>query len=112
MGDEEEEWEAGAPMAAGSPRGEGQPEDIVHPSEVVVHGRGGKEEVLAVLQDIAAASTRAQASCSSDTTRASREFTSKDEFAALLERVRSKQAAVKLRKLFLYSGECNVMQEI
>jgi hypothetical protein len=72
--------------------------------------------VLAVLQDIAAASTEAstcvQASSPSDATRASRKFKSKDEFAALLERVRSKQAAVKLRKLFLYSGECNVMQEI
>ena len=115
MGDADEGWEAGAPAAAGSPRGEGHPEDIVDPSDVVVHGRGGEEEVLAVLEDIAAASeasSRAQASSPSDATRASREFKSKDEFAALLERMRSKQAAVKLRKLFLYSGECNVMQEI
>jgi len=82
-------------------------EDMVPVSDVIVHGLGGMEDILEELQRIAAASTRKP-----DTSGISRKFDNTDEFEALLHRVQCLQANVVLRKLFLYSGVCSVMQEI
>lgn len=86
------------------------------PSDVIVHGRGGVEEVLRVLQHIVDASTRA-ADASMRAPGASRQFNSLNEFEAPVARVQSNdpkvKATVKLRKLFLCGkSSCSVMQEI
>eukprot|EP00277_Geminigera_cryophila_P009967 CAMPEP_0179408948 /NCGR_PEP_ID=MMETSP0799-20121207/2405_1 /TAXON_ID=46947 /ORGANISM="Geminigera cryophila, Strain CCMP2564" /LENGTH=186 /DNA_ID=CAMNT_0021180523 /DNA_START=71 /DNA_END=632 /DNA_ORIENTATION=- len=82
---------------------------MVPVSDVIVHGCGGIEGILQELQHIAdaCASTRKP-----DTTGTSRKFQDKHEFAALVQRVQRGDATVVLRKLFLCTGACSVMQEI
>jgi len=75
-------------------------------TQVFVHGRGGIESVLRVLQDIADTYEK------QDTSGPTRQFENKGEFEALVERVEDMRAKVVLRKLFLYRGQCSVMQEI
>jgi len=77
---------------------------VVPVSDIIVHGLGGLETILQELQNIAAASSHEP--------HTPRKHGDKDEFAALVHRVQCRQATVVLRKLFLYRGECNVMQEI
>ena len=77
---------------------------VVPVSDVIVHGVGGLENILQELQHIADASSRKP-----DTTW---KFEDKDELTALVHRVQRREATVVLRKLFLYRGECSVMQEI
>ena len=77
------------------------------PSDVIVHGQGCVEEVLEVLHDITD-----KFRTGAPEPEASRQFANDDEFGALVQRVSAGEASVKLRKLFLYSGQCNVMQEI
>jgi len=75
---------------------------------VLVHGWGSEDAVLRVLKDILEASTRKPV----DTSENTRQFKNQPEFEALVQRVKDSTAKVVLRKLFLYSGRCNVMQEI
>ena len=58
MADDERKAGAPAPSAALFAGAEGQRDDI-HPSDVIVHGRGSLEEVLEVLRDIAETRSRA-----------------------------------------------------
>ena len=60
-------------------------------------------EVLAVLQDIAAAQNTALCTKTASSPAMSRQFNSKGEFSALVQRVQHEEATVVLRKLFLYS---------
>jgi hypothetical protein len=80
----------------------------VLPSDVLVHGRGGLGEVFEVLQDVEDTLNREAASSA----QTSRKFDSTNEFKGLVERVRRGEATVVLRKLFLWSGQGSVMQEI
>jgi len=73
-----------------------------------VHRWGSEDAVLRVLKDILEASTRKPV----DTSENTRQFKNQPEFEALVQRVKDSTAKVVLRKLFLYSGRCNVMQEI
>jgi len=82
-------------------------EATVPVSDVIVHGLGGLEDILQELQCIADVSTRKP-----DTSGMSRKFGNTNEFKALIQRVRRGEATVVLRKVFLYRGECSVMQEI
>jgi hypothetical protein len=75
---------------------------------VLVHGRGSKDAVLRVLKDTLEASTRKPV----DTSETTRQLKNQPEFEALVQRFKDSTAKVVLRKLFLYSGRCNVMQEI
>ena len=89
------------------------PGGMVAPSDVIVHGPGGIEAVLKTLRDIA--ETRESAGNSAqppEASAASRQFKDVNEFKALQQRVKSRDATVRLRKVFVCQGECNVMQEI
>ena len=89
------------------------PGGMVAPSDVIVHGPGGIEAVLKTLRDIA--ETRESAGNSShppEAPAASRQYKDVNEFKALQQRVKSRDATVRLRKVFVCQGECNVMQEI
>jgi len=86
----------------------------VDPGCVRVHGRGGEEDVLQDIADIAD-------SCSSipdSSGGLARKLESRNEFQELVERLRAKTATVVLRKLFIFRGNspeparCSVMQEI
>ena len=92
----------------------------VPPSDVLVHGRGGIEEVIEVLLDVADVCRRAAAmpAGAGEQSSTTRKFDSPHEFRRVVERLLDGRAAVKLRKLFLYRGmgtepaRCSVMQEI
>ena len=89
------------------------PGGMVAPSDVIVHGPGGIEAVLKTLRDIA--ETRESAGNSShppEAPAASRQYKDVNEFKALQQRAKSRDATVRLRKVFVCQGECNVMQEI
>ena len=81
--------------------------DRLEPASVLVHGRGSIEDVLLVLKDIEEIASKEGVAA-----KTSRKFEDKPEFDGLVERVQDGKATVKLRKLFLYSGQCSVMQEI
>jgi hypothetical protein len=102
-----EENEAGVQYPAGQ-SWSGDNIDVVPPSDVLVHGRGCLEEVLEVLRDVED-TLHVEAASAAQT---SRKFDSANEFKGLVERVRMGEATVVLRKLFLWSGQCSVMQEI
>ena len=72
-------------------------------TQVLVHGRGGIESVLRVLQDIADTYEK------QDTSGPTRQFENKGEFEALVERVEDMRAKVVLRKQFFLQGpmQCN-----
>jgi len=77
-------------------------------SDVVVQGLGGGvEQILQELERIADASARKPTIVG-----ISRKFENGNEFEMMLHRLQRGQANVVLRKLFLFNGECNVMQEI
>ena len=92
----------------------------VPPSDVLVHGRGGIEEVIEVLRDVADACRRVAEMPvgAGEPSSSTRKFDSLNEFQRVVERLVNGKAAVKLRKLFLYRGmgtvpaRCSVMQEI
>ena len=104
--------EAGVPDTAGKGHRtcSGAGSDVVPPSDVLVHGRGGLGKVLEVLQDVEDTLLSSREAASAAQT--SRKFDSANEFKGLVKRVREGQATVVLRKLFLWSGQCSVMQEI
>ena len=120
----EDDTEAGAQARPGRLDSAGQEHvassedasEMVPPSDVLVHGRGGVDDVLQVLQDIeeawmksAATSVRTADTMGTPT----RTFSNQNEFAKLVNRVKESKAHVVLRKLFVvYSGQCSVMQEI
>ena len=101
-------------------RGESDGEEVgtdttVHESTVLVQGRGGGDDVLRVLDDIADAveeSKRTDQQTISRTSGQKRKHEDRNEFQALIQRLTSGDAEVVLRKIFLYRGQCNVMQEI
>ena len=110
----EQDDEAGAAESEPSGAAAGQPHATsleVSPSDVLVHGRGSIEHVLEVLRDMEETWHRG-ARAAETVGAATRTFGSHDEFQELAKRVREKKAKVVLRKLFLYSGQCSVMQEI
>jgi len=77
-------------------------------SDVVVQGLGGGvEQILQELERIADASARKPTIVG-----ISRKFENGNEFEMMLHRLQRGQANVVLRKLFLFNGECNVVQEI
>jgi hypothetical protein len=82
--------------------------DVVPPANVLVHGQGGLKEVLEVLQDVEDTLNRGTLSAS----QTSRKFDRANEFKGLVERVKRGEATVVLRKLFLWRGQCSMMQEI
>ena len=104
--------EAGVPETEGPGHRtcSGAGSDVVPPSDVLVHGRGGLGKVLEVLQDVEDTLLSSREAASAAQT--SRKFDSANEFKGLVKRVREGQATVVLRKLFLWSGQCSVMQEI
>ena len=110
----DDERKAGAPAPSAAPDAGGQlrsdKREEVPPSDVIVHGRGSLEEVLEVLRDIA--ETCSRASKTSATGGKDREFRDYSEFVSVAQRVETGQATVVLTKWFLWSGACNVMQEI
>ena len=93
--------------------GESDEEDIgANGVRALVQGRGGADEVLLVLDDIADAVEESKRSEQPNTSRTSRKHENINEFQALVKRVMSGDAEVVLRKVFLYQGRCSVMQEI
>ena len=101
-----------------TPGGESDEEAIgadtaVHEAGVLVQGRGGADEVLRVLDDIADAVEESKRTGQPQTTsRTSRKHEDINEFQELVKRVTCGDAKVVLRKIFLYQGQCSVMQEI
>ena len=109
---EDDEAGAAGPESSGAAAGQLHATSLeVAPSDVLVHGRGSIEDVLEVLRDIEETWHRG-ARAAETVGAAKRTFGSQDEFRKLAKRVREKKAKVVLRKLFLYSGQCSVMQEI
>jgi hypothetical protein len=121
------EHEAGASDEAGAPEERAPHAADAHtvgPPDVIVHGLGGIETVLDTLHDIAAtleaasksasaaAGASAAAAGASAAAGVSRQFKDMDECKALQQRVNKGDATVKLRKLFVCQGKCNVMQEV
>ena len=83
--------------------------------DVLVHGRGGIDGILQLLDEITKITEKAEESMGSNTQSAhetSRYFNDQSEFEALVQRVRSGDATVVLRKVFLCGESCNVEQEI
>jgi hypothetical protein len=102
----ESDMEAGAPDSEVS----GHQSNVVNPSNIIVHGVGTPEDILDMLQDI-------EDTCKKQSSQGhTRKFDSVDEFAALVKRVKTKEAEVVLRKLFLCRvlcrEDCNAMKEI
>ena len=98
----ESDMEAGAPDSEVS----GHQSNVVNPSNIIVHGVGTPEDILDMLQDI-------EDTCKKHSSQGhTRKFDSDDEFAALVKRVKTKEAEVLLRKLFLCREECNAMQAV
>ncbi|KAJ1485844.1 hypothetical protein T484DRAFT_1792011 [Baffinella frigidus] len=91
----------------------------IDPSHIVVHSRGGADEVLEILQQIQGARDRActaagllHSAVKVEENAGAKRGPSAGEFEQLVTRVRTGKAKPVLRKLFLYQGSCNVMQEI
>ena len=102
MGSEKGMWEAGVPAskswAAESPQEQQSADDLVDPADIVVHGRGSMLEVLAVLQDIAAAQATALGTKKASSPAMSRQFKSKGEFSALVQRVQREEATAAAKE--------------
>jgi len=84
--------------------------------DVLVHGQGGIDGILQLLDDIADITEKGEESMANTMQSApesSHYFNNKQsEFEALVQRVRIGDATVKLRKIFLCGESCNVEQEI
>jgi hypothetical protein len=88
-------------------------QDEVSPSDVLVNGRGEREEVLEVLHDIADTCRRATEAPTDGGRNPERKVESRNEFKRLAGLLEVGQAQVVLRKLFLYKNSaCRVMHEI
>ncbi|KAJ1480295.1 hypothetical protein T484DRAFT_1811155 [Baffinella frigidus] len=91
--------------------------ESIDPSDIVVHSHGGADEVLEILQRIKDARDRASTAAglprtANDLWETGERGPTKGEFDELVARVVRGEATPVLRKLFLYQGACNVMQEI
>ncbi len=92
---------------------------MVAPSDVIVHGLGSVEDMLNVLEDVekkldSAANRSPQQTEGTYESTTTRQFKNKNEFEELVQRIKSGNAQVVLRKLFLHQKDSppTVMQEI